>query len=89
MKKDRKQKDFEDDGRVVAPMNVEGMPWFVNQDDRLKQSPQEGENEPIKLTRKETFSLIGGVMLAVLLVGGVFLLGYFLFILFSTNVWLA
>lgn len=89
MKKNRKQKDFEDDGRVIAPMNVEGMPWFVNQDDRLKQSPPSDENEPLQLTRKETFSLIGGVLLAVLLVGGVFLVGYFLFILFSTNVWFA
>ena len=29
MKDRRKKARFEDDGRVVAPMNVDGMPWYA------------------------------------------------------------
>ena len=41
MGKRTKNSKFEDDGRVIAPMNVEGMPWYKPPDQRTSaQSPQ-------------------------------------------------
>ena len=88
MRKKPKLPDY-DDGRTIAPMNVDGMPWFVNETDTPPASSENGEQEPLQLTKRETGLLVGGVLLAVLVVGGIFLLGYFLFILFCTNVWFA
>ena len=45
------------------------------------------ESEPA-LTPRETRSFIGGALLAALAVGGVFAVGFALFILFCTQVWL-
>ncbi len=86
MKKKPTLPDY-DDGRTIAPMNVEGMPWFVNETD-TSESPN-SDQQPLQLTRREMGMLLGGVVLAVLAVGAVFLVGYFLFILFCTNVWFA
>ncbi len=88
MRKKPKLPDY-DDGRTVAPMNVDGMPWFVNETDIPPTPNENGDREPVKLTRREMGLMIGGVLLAVLAVGGIFLLVYFLFILFCTNVWFA
>ena len=35
MKRRKKKQYDEDDGRVIAPMNVDGMPWYVP-DNRIK-----------------------------------------------------
>ena len=83
IKKVKKEKPYDDDdGRVVAPMNVDGMPWYrkgkpLGNDSGSKQPP---------LTRREALSLIlngalAGLTIA-LIIGG---LGA-LFILFLTNV---
>lgn len=72
----RKPKKYDDDdGRTIADMNVEGMPWYVK-----RSSPTPGSDEKIELSREETFSLMGGVLKAALLVGLVFLgvLGLFI-----------
>ena len=88
MRKKPKLPDY-DDGRTIAPMNVDGMPWFVNETDAQKTPSENGDPQPLKLTRREMGLMVGGVVLAVLAVGGIFLVGYFLFILFCTNVWFA
>ena len=75
----KKQYD-DDDGRVVAPMNVDGMPWY-----RRGESTQETDSSDrpqVKMTREERAAFLGGALKAVLLVGGVFLGVYFLLILF-------
>ncbi|HOP12194.1 MAG TPA: hypothetical protein PK629_11975 [Oscillospiraceae bacterium] len=88
-KKTKKTYD-DDDGRVIAPMNVDGMPWYrKGKSDSLhgESHGDSGSKEP-PLTRKETLVLIlNGALagLAVALVLGA--LGA-LFILFLTNVWL-
>lgn len=69
-------KAFTDDGRTVADMNVEGMPWF---------SPRRedgGENPP----RGKTSAL--GAVLAAVAAAGVFIGAAALFLLFCVNVWL-
>ena len=92
--KQKKRVKYIDDGRVIASMNVEGMPWYSP-----KKPPQEAADGsdagtggsgviPVKMTRRESFSFAFGVMKAALLVTFVFIGALFLFILFCTNVWL-
>ncbi|MBQ6366066.1 MAG: hypothetical protein IJI61_06615 [Oscillospiraceae bacterium] len=76
-----RKEDFEDDGRTIADMNVDGMPWY---------EPKRQDNaEKIELTSSEQRALIGSALKAALLVAAIFGLVYFLFILFCTHVWFA
>ncbi len=75
-KKDRKE-EAEDDGRSFADMNVEGMPWY-----RPKQNTDAVDGEKLELDREGYKSFLWGVLKAALLIGVVFVLVYFLFILF-------
>ena len=78
-----KNKDhFEDDGRTVADMNVDGMPWFVQKRER----PAAPESEPVELSRKEKWAMMAGVLKATMLVTLAFGLGFFLFILLCVTV---
>ena len=73
----------EDDGRVIADMNVEGMPCY--QKDRKEKRP---EKEPLELTKEEKKAVTLGMMKAMYLVVGIFIGVYFLFLLFCVFVWL-
>lgn len=77
-KKDKKKEiEAEDDGRSFADMNVEGMPWY-----RPKQKTDAEEGEKLELDREGYRSFLWGVLKAAFLIGVVFVLVYFLFILF-------
>lgn len=77
-KKDKKKEiEAEDDGRSFADMNVEGMPWY-----RPKQKTDAGEGEKLELDGEGYRSFLWGVLKAAFLIGVVFVLVYFLFILF-------
>ena len=67
----RKREEFEDDGRTIANMNVDGMPWYLEKREKqpeqeeelevedLLQSMQESELEDIDLTEvSETRKMI-------------------------------
>lgn len=85
MSRKRKQYD-DDDGRVIANMNVDGMPWFLS--DALKNpNRSEEENALGDLTKKEQRELVRGAVKAGLLVAGIFVLAALLFILFCIHVW--
>ena len=43
----RKREEFEDDGRTIADMNVDGMPWY------LEKREKQPEQEKIELTKEE------------------------------------
>lgn len=80
----------DDDGRVIANMNVDGMPWSMRdvmsrrkKSDEKLQSSQDFSD----LTKEETRELVKGAIKAGLLIGGVFLVGAFLFILFCLFIW--
>ena len=80
----RERKTFEgDDGRVVAKMNVDGMPWY-SRDDR-KALPENSDLS--ELSKGETWEIIKGTVKAGLLIGGVFFVIFALFILFCVFVW--
>jgi len=69
----------DDDGRTIADMNVEGMPWY----DRSRRRGRTGDAfRPDPAQRR---SLILGVLAAVLLVTLVFGGAYFLVILLMSN----
>ncbi len=81
---EKKRKTFDgDDGRVVAKMNVDGMPWYMR--DRQQEGPE--NNDLSDLTKDETREIIKGTVKAGLLVGSVFFVVFLLFILFCVFVW--
>ena len=71
----------EDDGRVVAPMNVPGMPWYRAE----KSAPKNPGSEPFSARnlRRYIFSAVGTGLLIVLIIG---LTGAG-FIWFCINIW--
>ena len=90
MKKREKRVYDDDDGRVIAPMNVDGMPWSR----KSSPAPQIPKDEApkvaddLQLTAKEKRAMVGGVFAAAILIAGIFVLAAFLFILFCLFVWL-
>ena len=87
----RKRDDWVDDGRVIANMDVDGMPNTFRRGTRrsfdafgkVKQKP-----DPVDLTRKEKRAIAWGAASAYLLVLGVFVAVFGLFLLFASKVWL-
>ena len=84
-KKKRKKDEFIDDGRTIANMNVEGMPWYIDEAKRHRQTSENGEVP--ELTKEETRAAIGGMLAAVLVVGLIFAAIFLIFILFCVFVW--
>jgi hypothetical protein len=63
-----RQKDFppeEDDGRTIADMNVEGLPWYQPEHPALRRSSRSQSGEIPSW--RETFSMIAGAWKASLL----------------------
>jgi len=80
MSKKRRQYD-DDDGRTIANMNVDGMPWYDGR--------SEGDNSPPReqLSVRQRASALLGVLAAVLLIAAVFGVVYFVAILLMTVIW--
>jgi len=90
-----------DDGRVIASMNVEGMPWYTPKPSAERASGRAteqsvrgpgagtdaGTGAPEKMTRQESVAFACGVLKAVLLVAFALIGGYFAFIWFCVNIW--
>lgn len=76
-KKKRDRFAEEDDGRSFANMNVEGMPWY-----RPPQESDAKKGDTPELSPKEYRYFMWGVLKAALLVGGVFIAVFFLFVFF-------
>lgn len=78
------QKYQEDYGQKFADMNVEGMPWFQEE---ISEDEVERRNSIPELNHRETRNLIFSSILASLMVAGIFVLAFLLFILFCIKVW--
>ena len=78
----KNNKTFEDDNRVVADMNFEGAPWYKKKNSVNVSSQNGGE-----LSKKETFYVMRNAIVAGLAIALVFILGAFVFIMFSLEVW--
>ena len=73
----RKKKVYDDDdGRTIADMNVEGMPWY----DRTRRLFGASGEPGIPLDRSQRRSTVFAVVTAALLIALVFGVGYFLVI---------
>ena len=75
----------DDDGRVIAPMNVEGMPWY--NPNRNSAQPFSGSSGS-DLTPAQRRMVIWGAVRTGLLIFLVFAVVFFLFLLFADNIWL-
>ena len=84
-KKKKKQYD-DDDGRTIANMNVDGMPWY----DKNKEEDEEKKKkmEELKITRKERRAMIIGAYLAYLPVFLVVTLA-FVIVMLLISLWLS
>lgn len=85
MAKQRKCYD-DDDGRVIASMNVDGMPWY-QRSQRFDRNKREQASDFSDLTKEESREIVKGAMKAALLIAGVFILAMLLFILFCLYIW--
>lgn len=88
------KKDFKDDGRTIANMDMPGMPWYAGPSDRLGHKPKAKaqnslEQERIVLTKGEKRAIYKGVIGAILPLVLAFAIGYFLIFLFLDLVWLS
>lgn len=83
----RKPKDdFEDDGRTIVPMNVEGMPWYTKNTRDPYAEGSSGAEKP-SMSREERRGYIWAALKASLLIGAAFAAAYGLFLLFCTQIW--
>jgi len=83
----KKKRTYEDDdGRVIASMNVDGMPWY-QKSPRQTTYNMHGSSDYEDLTKEETREIIKGALKASLLIVGIFILAMLLFILFCIFVW--
>ena len=79
-----------DDGRTIAPMNVEGMPWYRPERKTENPEPEKNagpSNRGEAMTREESRFYTWGALKAAFLVVGVMCGGIVLFVLFCQFVW--
>jgi hypothetical protein len=80
----RKRKVYDDDdGRVIAPMNVEGMPWY---NPYKKSSGGDGAPKE-KISWRETIRMIFRLYAAVIPIALAFIVGFAALIFFMVFVW--
>lgn len=80
MRKNKKD-EWVDDGKTIANMNVDGMPWY-NPEKREKSK----DEEKINLTPKEKRAFIWATIRSALFIALIFAGVFFLFILFLDKV---
>ena len=84
----KERKTFEgDDGRVVAKMNVDGMPWSMSDVLSRRKKSDEKLQSSSDFSDVDTREIIKGTVKAGLVIAGVFLAGAALFILFCLYIW--
>ena len=76
-----------DDGRTIASMNVEGMPWYSPGGPASGEKGKERGGQEPALTREESRYYTWGALKAALVVVGVMCAGLVLFVLFCQYVW--
>ena len=76
-----------DDGRTIANMNVEGMPWYSPKGHLSREERKQKAGAEIPLTKEESRYYTWGAVKAALLVTGVMCAGIVLFVLFCLYVW--
>lgn len=75
----------DDDGRTIAPMNIEGMPWY--KPEAPERRPDGTEPEP--LTKEEVRIYTLAAVKAGLTIVSVFGVAIYIFLLFCDKIWFA
>ena len=84
MKKHERKQRTQTDERVIAPMNVEGMPWYREDAAKRDGNAPQPEKMTLRQTIRYAFSAVGAGLLIVAAFG----IGGWLFIQFCIHVWL-
>lgn len=88
MKRRTKKDDFVDDGRVIANMNIDGMPRSIIRRTALDEFGKKKQKEdPIKLSKEDRRSIFLGVAASYVFFIAMVFGSFALFILFCTKVW--
>ena len=86
--KKKENNDFIDDGRVIANMNIDGMPRSTIRRTAFDEFGKGNEKkEKVKLSKRERRSIMLGVISSYLLFVVVVFGAFALFILFCINIW--
>lgn len=88
----KKKKVYDDDdGRVIANMNVPGMPGYIEGRPSAGHDPESGEvpaqTGADELCGKDLWRFIRSAVAAAMVVAGVIVAGMVLFTLFCTEIW--
>lgn len=84
----RKKKRYDDDdGRVIAPMNIEGMPWYIEGKAPISSNDEHNKSDEIKLGKKDTAKLIFKLYALILPVALLFIVALALLIVFVGRPW--
>lgn len=75
----------DDDGRTIAPMNIEGMPWY--KPEAPERRPDGTEPEP--LTKEEARIYTLAAVKAGLTIVSIFGVAIYIFLLFCDKIWFA
>ncbi|HHU78141.1 MAG: hypothetical protein ACOX27_08400 [Caldicoprobacterales bacterium] len=88
MKKKKRTTDFVDDGRVIANMNIDGMPRSLIRRTAFDEFGKKKEKkDTIQLTKEERRSIVLGTVASHLLFAIIVFGSFALFILFCIKVW--
>ena len=77
----------DDDGRVIANMNVDGMPWSMSDVLLRRKKSDEKLQSSSDFSDVDTREIVKGAVKAGLVIAGVFLVAAALFVLFCIHVW--
>ena len=81
----RKRKVYDDDdGRTIANMNIDGMPWYDSNTEQLK---KENRGKTPEFSKKEMRGVYWGALKAGFFVVLIFAVIYFIVIFLLTRVW--
>lgn len=80
------KKEFDDDGRVICNMDVEGMRWY-DKNSRRRDPETHKIHAGNQLTRSEAWQFTWSVILAGLSIVAIFSVAWVVFILFCTQIW--
>lgn len=83
----KRKETCEDDGRVIARMNVEGMPWYRPGPKEERRGEEAGRQSGEPLSRRETLMILLHSMKWALLFSLAFCAILLAFILFCVFVW--
>lgn len=85
------KKSFDDDGRTVVNMDLEGTPWarkVTCPENRCYKMDANSDFARLNLTRKERWAMFWGAMGAIIPIAGAFIALYFLAFWLIDIIWL-